>query len=263
MATAAAAPFVPTSAHRALFVADRDYDAFCRCLAAPKGGAVTPEEAAWVRVKAAGGLPLLLRPGTTDARVLVDTFEGLYHLPPKAVEAEGVILDLGANVGHTAAHFAAIYPKARIIAVELDGQSAAVARRVLAPLGPRVVVLHGAAWDADGTVIYGGDEEWGFAAGDAPASGAALGGRTAPAMRVETILARCGVGRVAYAKVDIEGGEGRIVRDGAAWLQSTATIKIEVHPPAATLEGMERSLRGAGFATRRDDRHWSCVVGER
>lgn len=254
----------PAKAHgadkyRSLFLADRDLDAFMACLNG-HARAVAP---AWVRVRAAGGLPMLVRPGTTDARVLEDTFIGLYHLPPGPMPEDAVILDLGANVGYTAAHLAALHPKARIIALELDGGSAATAQRTLAPLAPRVTVLHAAAWDRDGTVWYGIGEEWGFAAGDDAPAGGEGPARSAPAMTVDRVVERFGLSRIDYAKIDIEGGEGRILRPDAAWLRLVRMVKVEVHPPAATMDGVASALRGAGFRVKADDRHWSCLIGER
>ena len=56
-----------------------------------------------------------------------DTFFHRFHLPPGELARGACIVDLGANVGYTAAHLAALYPESRIIAVEMDGRNAAVA----------------------------------------------------------------------------------------------------------------------------------------
>jgi FkbM family methyltransferase len=115
-----------------------------------------------VRCVATGNLPLLMRPGTTDARVLDDTFIGLYHLPPAPLPDDAIILDLGANVGYTAVHFATLYPRARIVSVELDEGSADLARRNTAAFADRISVLHAAAWFEDSTVTYTTGDEWGL-----------------------------------------------------------------------------------------------------
>lgn len=245
-----------------LALTTRDLDALLAALDTPQGSRAQP---VWVRLRPAGGLPLLVRPGTTDARVIVDTFVGLYHLPPAPLPERPTILDLGANAGYTAAHFAALYPDARIIALELDADTAAAARRSLAPLGDRVTILHAAAWDRDGTVHYGGAEEWGFAASDAPGpdTRAANDHRTAPAISMPTLLDRFGLDRIDYAKVDIEGGEARLLTPGAAWLDVVRSLKVEVHPPAATMADCRAALTARGFEVRDDARHWSCLVATR
>jgi hypothetical protein len=51
------------------------------------------------------GTTVTLRPGTSDVRVLDDTFAGRFHLPPPDVEAPELVVDLGANIGTTMAHF--------------------------------------------------------------------------------------------------------------------------------------------------------------
>ncbi|MBL8990760.1 MAG: FkbM family methyltransferase [Phycisphaerae bacterium] len=246
-----------------LALTTRDLDALLLALDTPRGSRAQP---VWVRLRPAGGLPLLVRPGTTDARVIVDTFVGLYHLPPGPLPERPTILDLGANAGYTAAHFAALYPDARIIALELDADTADAARRTLAPLGERVTVLNAAAWDRDGSVHYGGQEEWGFAASDPPGPcnpAADDAGRTAPAVSMPTLLDRFGLDRIDYAKIDIEGGEARLLTPDAAWLDSVRTLKVEVHPPAATMAACRAALTARGMAVTDDTRHWSCLIARR
>ena len=216
------------------------------------GPAETPVE---VRVR---GIPepLLCRPGTSDADVLWDTFGEAYHRPPGPLPPDAAILDLGANVGYTAVDFAVRHPRARIIAVELDAENAALAERNLAPFGERCTVLRAAVWSCDGEVAYGGDEAWGLRV----VPGAA-GSRHAPAIRISTLLRRFDIDRVHYVKMDIEGGEAEVLSD-SEWLDRVEAIKIEVHPPA-TLESCERTLRAAGFRVGRDRRHDACVWGSR
>src|SRR5687768_580192 len=54
-----------------------------------------------IRVRALKGNTVLYRPGTTDLEVLRDAFIKQYHLPPFRIRPDGVIVDLGANVGYT------------------------------------------------------------------------------------------------------------------------------------------------------------------
>jgi len=82
------------------------------------------------------GHPVWVRIGTTDYQTLRNTVVSQYHLPlqPLAVDslqlgAKPVILDLGANAGYTVAHFAAVYPTARIVGVEMDAENVRLAQR--------------------------------------------------------------------------------------------------------------------------------------
>ena len=215
----------------------------------------TPGSPRMVRVRGVP-IPLLCRPGTSDAEVLWDTFGGAYHRPPRPLPRRANILDLGANVGYTAVDFAVRYPGARIVAVELDRENAALAERNLSPFGERCVVLRAAVWSSDGEVAYGGEEAWGLRV--VPGAG---GGRSAPALRISTLLRRFALERVDYVKMDIEGSEAEVLSD-PKWMNRVAMIKIEVHPPA-TVESSAEALRSAGFRVRRDRRHRQCLWASR
>jgi FkbM family methyltransferase len=241
---------------RALFDAEHEAEAFARCWNS------TDRSLPPVRVhpKALRGAEVWLRHGTTDAQVLDDTFVGLYHVPPRELRAGDVVLDLGGNIGLTAAHYAAMQPGCRVVCVEMDAGNAEMARRNLASFGPRCTVVHAAVWDRDGVVGYAGAEEWGFQACEPEAGGAQT--RTTRAASVETILRECGVERAAFAKVDIEGAEARVLGAASAWLARVEAVKVEYHPPASR-ESMRDALLAAGFVVGDDAVHPRCVVGVR
>ncbi len=56
------------------------------------------------------------------------------------------MLDLGANVGFSAAYFLSAFPKARVVVVEPDERNLEMCKVNLAPYGDRVMLLHGAVW---------------------------------------------------------------------------------------------------------------------
>lgn len=262
-----ATPNIPTHhirrSWRALFDDEGDAARLAELWNSPSPLSRTLGEPVALHPRAAGSVPLYCRPGTTDAQVFDDTFVGLYHLPPIGLARDAVILDLGANVGYTAAHYAAMLPEARIVCVEMDEQNAALARRNLAAFGARCMVIRAAAWDVDGEVAYGGEEEWGFRVGALDGVEVRAAGRkVAPALTVETIMHRAGVSAIDFAKIDVEGAEASIVRPDSAWLRRVRSIKVEHHPPA-TGETMTRALVGAGFEVRRDEKHPRGVVGVR
>lgn len=204
------------------------------------------------------GLPfaLLCRPGTSDGDVLWDTFGEGFHRPPVTLAPDSTILDLGANVGYTAVDLAARHPGARVIAVELDEENAALAARNLRPFGERCVVVRAAVWSRDGEVAYDGDSAWGLHV----VPGGAETRRT-PALRVSTLLGRLALDWVDYVKMDIEGAEEEVLGDDG-WLKNVGSIKVEIHPPA-TLESCASALRSAGFHVVRDPRHTAGLSGWR
>lgn len=244
---------------------DREAEQFARLWADYENRTPNNGPPLLVHPRTLNGAGVLVRPGTTDPQVLDDTFVGLYHLPPAALAPEAIILDLGGNVGYTAAHYAAICPQARVICVEMDAGNAALARENLRSFGDRCTVIHAAAWSADGELTYGGTEEWGFRVSGLEGQTTTPSGtitRRVRALRIETILRECNVDHVDFAKIDIEGAEANIIRADASWLKKTHTIMLEYHEPA-THEGMADALRASGFAVRDDAKHPRCIVGMR
>lgn len=73
------------------------------------------------------GREVCVREGTSDRQVWADTFNGLYHVPPDDMPAPATVLDVGANIGLTAAHYRALWPAAQVVAVEMDEACAALA----------------------------------------------------------------------------------------------------------------------------------------
>ena len=214
-------------------------------------------ELAEVRLRALGGRPLVLRPGTDDNWVIRSAFLSGYHLPPEELGVSTVksVLDLGSSIGATTAHFACRYPEARIVAVELDGPTAAVCRRNVAAWGERCRVIEGAAWSARGALVYevasSSSQAHRVVTAPGPATAATLG------IPVEDLVGSEGVD---YIKMDIEGAESEVLRVNTGWASRVRAIKVEVHPPY-TVDECATDLQALGFSTRIDERHWACVVG--
>jgi FkbM family methyltransferase len=213
-----------------------------------------------VHVRPLDGATIWLRPGTTDAEMLRDTFRDRVHPPPPEIAARGVrhIVDLGANAGVTVADNALRFPQARIVAVELDPGNADAARRNTAPWADRVTILQGAVWDHDGEVPYAPEQghEYGLRAG--------AGAATAPALSMDTILAHVPAGeRVDYMKMDIEGVEARLLSGPAArWAERVDSISLQVHDPYS-LADCARDLAALGFEPAVDPRRMNYIRGLR
>lgn len=219
-----------------------------------------PEPVA-VRVRPLDGATVWLRPHTTDAVVVRETFRDMIHPPPEEVVRRGVrrILDLGANIGLTVADNARRFPQARILGVELDPGNAEAARLNTRPWADRVEIIQGAVWERDGDVSYENalGTEYGFRVAEgAPASTRALS--------METILGRLAPEeRVDYVKMDIEGVEARLLSGpAAAWTERIDSISLQVHDPY-TLADCARDLDALGFAPRIDHRRNNYIVGVR
>ena len=210
-----------------------------------------------VRLRPLGGHEVAVRQGTGDFYALRDTFFAQYHLPPPGIVPR-TIWDLGANIGLTMAHFAALFPDSRIVGVELDADNAALCRENLTPWADRCRLLVGAVWTDDGEVTYRRERgrEQGFRVIDGG------GDVSARSLTLNSLLEDQPWARIDYVKMDIEGAEREVLRSAVEWAQHVESIKVEVHEPYSVQE-CERDLRALGFETLRDERHWAAVIGVR
>ena len=204
------------------------------------------------------GRTVWIRPGTSDADVVWDTFVGRYHMPPPDLPNEplALIWDLGSNIGLTMVDLAVRFPRARILGVELEPANAALALRNIEPWSDRCELLEAAVWTHDGTIDFdgAGGEEHGFRVADA-------GPRTAAAIALSTLRARSPEGP-DYIKMDIEGAERAVRQTNTSWAADAGAIKVEVHDPYTVGDCVE-DLTRLGFEATADRRHWACVAGVR
>lgn len=215
-----------------------------------------------LRLRGLGGATVWLRPGTTDADTLWNTFFHGYHLPPADLPPPRVIVDLGANAGYTCCHYAALFPAARIVGLELDRDNLELARANTERLGDRCRIEHGAAWIEDGRVSYAGTAEDAFHVAPAVVSGAAPPLPEAPSWTLRTLFDRHGLDAIDFLKMDVEGAEGPLLTAGQSWLGAVRALKIELHGETSIGRAAEL-LAQHGFRCETDDRHWASVVARR
>jgi len=207
-----------------------------------------------LRARALKGQRVYCRPATTDVSVFHETFSGRYHIPPADLRIR-TILDLGSNIGLTMAHYASLYPEARILGVEIDQGNADMCRANIAPYVSRCDVLVGAAWKDDGEIAYGGEAEWGFRV--IPESSG--GHRRVRAFSMPALIDRLGVQRVDFVKMDIEGAELDVLAGARKWADRVGCLKVEIHSPY-TLSACVRDLEAAGMHCQVVDDHFCCVL---
>ncbi len=203
--------------------------------------------------------PIVIRAqNRADRSVARYVFADQFHLPVSTMPERPIILDLGANIGLTAVHYAALYPEARIVAVEMDAENAALARRNTAHL-PGVTVVNAAIWDEAGTVAY----DAGASSDAFSASSDALGAaRAVNAITLNQLVEDYDLGRIDLLKMDIEHAEERVLARDIEWMGRVRQVNIEVHR-ASYLQDCVELLARAGFRAVKDSRHWSAVVGVR
>ncbi len=165
----------------------------------------------------------------------------------------GVLLDVGAHVGHWALRLAA--KASKVIAVEANPATAATLRRHLAMNDiTNVTVIELAAWDEDAWLrledpngqIEGGSTRTLPAGGENPG--------TVPASRLDASAqiwnAVLGTGRLDLVKLDVEGADIRALKGMAGLLEKYApALFIECHDIYGyyTREDLERTLTGLGY----------------
>lgn len=213
-----------------------------------------------IRVRRVPDATFFLRAGTSDANVADSTFRHRLHLPEWPLPRNALIWDLGANIGLTAADLAIEYPDASIVAVELDAGNVEVARRNTAHLGDRCEVIHAGVWVDDEPVRYAETTTQGFGIGG-------TGGReiVAPGLSPNTLMDRGRGRRVAFAKIDIEGAERRILYTNTAWTEHVDSMKIEMHgrDMARVTMDMIAQLRRLGFEAGPSKAYRAAVIARR
>jgi FkbM family methyltransferase len=177
------------------------------------------------------GSALWVRAATSD----VETFEEIflqrqYDLPfPDLMPKQ--ILDLGANIGLAAVLFAARWPQARILSVEPVAENFSLLVRNTAPW-PQITPLHAAVWACSGEMRVTNPSDAANAYRMAVATGgleAAVATETTTALSIAELMNVYGGERWDLVKMDVEGAEAEILRDGADWLDRVGVLVIELH----------------------------------
>lgn len=170
---------------------------------------------------------LWARAGTSDAVTFDEVFlEKEYNIPFENLDPTH-ILDLGANVGYTSAYFAARWPRARILAIEPSRQNFSILQRNARPWGG-IVALQAAAWSQPTTLQIANPDD------DANAyrmheGGGALSCDSVQAHTIPELMKILGCQRLGLLKMDVEGAEAEIFRQGADWLDRVDVMVIELH----------------------------------
>ncbi|MDE1769750.1 MAG: FkbM family methyltransferase [Thaumarchaeota archaeon] len=215
-----------------------------------------------LHIRETGGKPMLCRPNTSDHGVLWDTFYHKYHLPPYKLGKNANILDLGANVGYTMAHFAFLYPDARIYGVEMDFDNVFLAQRNISYFNDRCKIIHAAVWSENTEISYEGHDENNFSIFNKIDNTVNKIGGTSPAKTLDKILDDFSLTSIDYLKMDIEGAEKTVLEDPSKWIKNIKSMKIEIHKPA-NIDDCMKILKRYNFSCTKDNHHPSCIIAIR
>jgi FkbM family methyltransferase len=158
-----------------------------------------------------------------------------FDLQPK------LLVDLGANIGLTSLWLARRYGCRTIIAVEPSPENARLARLNLTGNDIAAEVVEAAVGPRDGTAFFAEEQ-------DSNLGHLAAAGREVQVFSMEAILSRLPPGStVDLVKMDIEGGEGPLMRENLGWLGRVHSIIAELHPTVIDSPALIRALESQGF----------------
>ncbi|MES2304449.1 MAG: FkbM family methyltransferase [Gemmatimonadota bacterium] len=168
-------------------------------------------------------VPVLLRARSSDIEVFRQLFIG-GDLEFALAGTPARIVDGGANIGLASLIFAARWPDAQIVGVELEPANFALARRNCAHR-PNIDLRNGALWGSSGSVAVVNPDA------DAHSFRAEMsaGATDIRAYRVGELLDTLGWDTVDLVKLDIEGAERVVLGDADAWLPRVHHLLVELH----------------------------------
>jgi FkbM family methyltransferase len=168
-----------------------------------------------------------LRRGTSDIFCLQNVFLDQEYTTPFQVNPK-VIIDGGANIGLTTLFFSEKYPGAKIVAIEPESSNFEILKKNCGGLA-NVILIHAALWPTDQELSIQDPtlEKWAFSV-SAKANGSAS--ESVKAITVPALLRQLGLEYIDILKLDIEGAERELFKEGAeSWLGSVGQIIIELH----------------------------------
>jgi FkbM family methyltransferase len=180
--------------------------------------------------------PVFARPNTSDCQVFAQILFYEEYRCLADLKTPKFIVDLGANVGYSAAYFLSRFPDCSVLAVEPDPGNFQQLCENVAPYGSRAKTLQAAAWSRSellqlDTAFGKAGDEWGARVKPAAENSS----ETVPAVTIPDLLSTSGFDRISLLKVDIEGAETAIFRSGAReWLDKVDNIVIELHGDEAS-----------------------------
>jgi len=170
---------------------------------------------------------VILRRGTSDLFCLQNVFLDQEYTTPFQVDPR-VIVDGGANIGMTTLFFSQKYPRAKIVAIEPESSNFEILKKNCSGLS-NVVLIHAALWPTDQDLVIQDPtlEKWAFSV-DVKKNGS--GSELVRAVTVPALLRQLGIEYIDILKLDIEGAERELFKEGTeSWLGSVGQIIIELH----------------------------------
>lgn len=166
-----------------------------------------------------------------------------YWIPLTHVREEAqTVVDLGANIGMTTLYLHEWLPRADFLCVEANPHNVRLLRENTSQVDARIDIVEGAISNRSGTEWF---ETQGPAWGTALTRRDAEGSVEVDAYSMSDLMEVHGIEHIDILKVDIEGAEKKIMRDGADWLDKVGWMMIELHD--YVLEDFAADVEPYGF----------------
>lgn len=169
---------------------------------------------------------LTLRPLAGDLFVLYEVLAfNAYHIAPSLLPTDTVrvIVDCGAHIGITSLFLAARYPNATILSIEPHPENFALLKANVAKV-PRILPIRACVTETPQSAVR-------FTAHQAVWGGHIAKdthGILVPAIAIEELCEQNGIEKIDLLKLDIEGAEEQVLRNGT-FLARTEHIIVELH----------------------------------
>lgn len=175
--------------------------------------------------------------------------DGSYH--PR------LIVDAGANIGLSSIGLARRYPRATILALEVESSNFELLTRNSAPY-PNIRPLRLGLWSHRSHLAIANpeDEKYGFRVVEVPAATPG----SIEAVGVAELLRLTSTSRIDLLKIDIEGAEMEVFQTGSErWLGSVDAMVIELHDDLrpGCRAALDSAIKGEGFL---ESRHGEYIV---
>jgi len=198
--------------------------------------------------------PIQVRPGSSDFSVFRQIFVEEEYAPLAPVQAGGLVVDCGANIGCSSTYFLSRFPGCRVVAIEPDADNFRILSRNLAPYSPRVKLHHAAVWGNVTQLRLASDQrgagfEWGRHVEECSLGDDFSASDSIEAVTIEGLLAATSANRIDLLKIDIEGAETSLFGANSGceqWLQKVDQIAIELHDTRTRGEASRCFLAAVG-----------------
>jgi FkbM family methyltransferase len=139
-----------------------------------------------------------------------------------------IIIDCGSNIGLSVLYFKTIFPKAKVWAFEPDQANYELLSKNIQSNDLQDIIAEPAAvWISDGTINFSGN---GSEASRIDENNAHTSSHTVACIRLKNLL--CKFETIDFLKMDIEGGEYKVITDCANELHRVSNFFLEYHGKA-------------------------------